>query len=74
MSALLKIHADIAAAQERLDALTEAAELATDQGGRGPTPAEIERARYVLAHFERQLELASEPTDHLSTSLTRSSQ
>ncbi|MET3891074.1 hypothetical protein ABIE41_002150 [Bosea sp. OAE506] len=72
MSALLKIHSDIAEARERLDTLTEAAELALDRGRRGPTPAEIERARYLLAHFERQLELAggaaaSVPLTHRST-------
>jgi len=53
MSEIEKIRTSIAAAQERLDALTEAAELAADRGARGPTPAEIAGARYQLARHEQ---------------------
>jgi hypothetical protein len=58
MSEISRIRSDIAAAQERLDALTEAAELALDRGGRAPSPLQIAQARGMLAFFQRQLELA----------------
>lgn len=58
MSEIEKIRTSIAEAQERLDALTEAAELAIDRGGRAPSPLQIADARGALAFFQRQLELA----------------
>lgn len=71
MSEIEKIRTSIAAARERLDALTEAAELAIDRGGRAPSPLQITDARRMLAFFQRQLELAEGAPHALPQPLTR---
>lgn len=73
MSEIEKIRTSIAAAQDRLDALTEAAELAIDRGGRAPSPLQITDARRMLAFFQRQLELAGATTGSTVSSSIRSS-
>lgn len=58
MSDLASIRADIADAQARLTELAARAEIASDRGGRGPSPKELADAEWALDHHQRRLELA----------------
>lgn len=58
MSDLASIRADIADAQARLTELATRAEIASDRGGRGPSPKEVADAEWGLEHHQRRLDLA----------------